>query len=402
MASFDRFYAFLLRSEKGYQNTPGDKGNLNSRGVPVGTNYGVSARVYEQYLGRVPTAQDMRQMSPSVAREIIHQAYWNHMLHGDEIQSQQLADAIGDITVTSQKKGLELATQWLLLSGYPVAARNEHNELPGDAIRAMNTMTPEQEKLYLNAFALDQRHYYAGLGEDYDRSKYGWDHRVTGNFPESDTEGWAETKAQNHYLTVKAIQQILGHGDPKKVDGHFGEQTQAAVQEYQRLHDLPATGYLDETTRTHLLQDIMANETAKSWGDEHKQELRVRDHHFLGTTPHEPTVSDHSWTLPDHAADTPVHWQAEQLDDPVIAADRSWASYDHVIEASEAPDIRDQNWASRDFVIEDHHSTGIAEYQPADNIADQQSDAGVSDEQHSAGFTDQQGATNTGVADPVN
>ena len=59
MAKFDPAYSIVLRLEGGYQNNPADKGNYNSLGDLVGTKYGISAPVLEQWIGRPPTKMDM-------------------------------------------------------------------------------------------------------------------------------------------------------------------------------------------------------------------------------------------------------------------------------------------------------------------------------------------------------
>lgn len=365
MAVFDKFFEFLQRSEQGYQNHPGDTGNLNSRGIAVGTNHGLSAKVYEQYLGRVPTEQDMRQMSRTTAREVIHQVYWNQMVHGDQIKSQMVANAIGDVAVTSEKAGISLANQRLLLSGYPVAAHNQHTELRPDEIGALNSMKPQQEALFLNAFAADQRGYYAGLDESHDAFKHGWDNRVVHNFPETPAEGWEQVKEQDYYLTTKAIQHVLWHGAPHQVDGHFGEHTQAELQEYQRLHELPPTGHLDEATRGVLLQDIMADDTTRSWGEREQQDSANRDRHALSATPHVPTAQDHSWASPDS-----------------FYAPEQQALTDQSADLGKVPEVLvspDQSWSSDNLVADVGAEQQVSDQQVSAGAADQQVSTGISD-----------------------
>ena len=65
----------VLENEGGYQRMPEDKGNKNSRGQLVGTNFGISAPVYERVLGRPPSAQDMKDMTEEEARDIYRDQY---------------------------------------------------------------------------------------------------------------------------------------------------------------------------------------------------------------------------------------------------------------------------------------------------------------------------------------
>ena len=65
----------ILLEEGGYQVSEKDTGNFNSSGELVGTNYGISAPVYEEYLGRPVTRQDMEELPVSVASKIYKKNY---------------------------------------------------------------------------------------------------------------------------------------------------------------------------------------------------------------------------------------------------------------------------------------------------------------------------------------
>lgn len=71
----DRVLDEVLENEGGYQRMPEDKGNKNSKGELVGTNFGISAPVYERVLGRPPSAQDMKDMTEEEARDIYRDQY---------------------------------------------------------------------------------------------------------------------------------------------------------------------------------------------------------------------------------------------------------------------------------------------------------------------------------------
>lgn len=52
---------------------------------------------------------------------------------------------------------------------------------------------------------------------------------------------------------VKSLQQALkGQGENVKADGVWGPDTQAALKQYQQKNGLPATGQLDQATRSKL------------------------------------------------------------------------------------------------------------------------------------------------------
>ncbi|HMN89087.1 MAG TPA: glycosyl hydrolase 108 family protein [Saprospiraceae bacterium] len=95
MADFELAAARVLKLEGGYQNNPNDKGNYNSLNKNVGTNYGVSARLYESWIGRPPTVADMKAITLTLAKKIYRERFWNK-IKGDQIRDQQLATLVFD------------------------------------------------------------------------------------------------------------------------------------------------------------------------------------------------------------------------------------------------------------------------------------------------------------------
>lgn len=95
MANFLQFKKTIQQLEGGYQNLKSDAGNKNSLGIFVGTNYGISAPVYEQWIGRVPTVSDMKNLTPLTAQEIFKKNYWEK-LGANYIESQMVAETLVD------------------------------------------------------------------------------------------------------------------------------------------------------------------------------------------------------------------------------------------------------------------------------------------------------------------
>ncbi len=96
MANYSTFHGTVKELEGGYQDEKSDKnGNYNSRKELVGTNYGISALVYEKWIGRVPTVSDMKAITPTVASEIFKANYWNR-LSASYIDSQAVAENLVD------------------------------------------------------------------------------------------------------------------------------------------------------------------------------------------------------------------------------------------------------------------------------------------------------------------
>jgi lysozyme family protein len=94
---------------------PEDSGNYNSRRQLVGTNWGINAQVYENYLKRPPTEQDMRDMPRHIALAIFKQLYWDR-IKGDEIRNQQVANILFDGHVNHGRWGIQMMQGVLGLS----------------------------------------------------------------------------------------------------------------------------------------------------------------------------------------------------------------------------------------------------------------------------------------------
>lgn len=95
MANFEVFHGLVAELEGGYQNRKDDPGNKNSLGVFVGTKYGISAPVYEKWIGYPPTSYDMEYLSKETAREIFKTLYWDKM-NASKINSQAIAETLVD------------------------------------------------------------------------------------------------------------------------------------------------------------------------------------------------------------------------------------------------------------------------------------------------------------------
>ncbi|WP_435415042.1 glycoside hydrolase family 108 protein [Polaribacter aestuariivivens] len=95
MANYYDFKETVQQLEGGFQKIPSDPGNYNSRKELVGTNHGISAPVYESWIGYPPSEIDMRAMSKTIASEIFKTNYWNK-LRASEIKNQAVAENLVD------------------------------------------------------------------------------------------------------------------------------------------------------------------------------------------------------------------------------------------------------------------------------------------------------------------
>lgn len=112
MASFDIAYPIIADHEGGYQANPADRGNYNSLGELVGTNWGISAPVYESWLGRPPRVSDMQNMSKYTAKAIFRARFWD-AIQGDQINSQAVANIFFDGAVNHGTTGIKLMQEVL-------------------------------------------------------------------------------------------------------------------------------------------------------------------------------------------------------------------------------------------------------------------------------------------------
>lgn len=94
MAEFKQAQQIVGINEGGYQNDPRDDGNYY-KGKLIGTNWGISAPTLAQYLGKVPSVADMKNLSRKTAEEILRIHYWlaNHL---DRLSNQSVANLIYD------------------------------------------------------------------------------------------------------------------------------------------------------------------------------------------------------------------------------------------------------------------------------------------------------------------
>lgn len=102
MAEF--IIAFKRREpiEGGYTDMPEDNGNWTSNkqgvGELIGTNRGITAWEYKNFLGRTPTVAEMKAMPVEHAMSIFKKNYWDK-IRGDEIKDQGIANDLYDTCV---------------------------------------------------------------------------------------------------------------------------------------------------------------------------------------------------------------------------------------------------------------------------------------------------------------
>ena len=76
--NFERALAMVLRHEGGFVNHPNDPGGM--------TNKGITKKVYDAYMEKVTTEQEMRAMQDLHVAEIYKKQYWDRV-NGDSLPS---------------------------------------------------------------------------------------------------------------------------------------------------------------------------------------------------------------------------------------------------------------------------------------------------------------------------
>ena len=112
MANFKLALSKVLDVEGGYQAIPEDRGNYNSFNQLVGTNRGINAQVYEDWIGRPPSIDDMKAISAVIATAIYKARYWDRM-KGDLIQNHDVAEIIFDGHVNHGSWGIKMLQEVL-------------------------------------------------------------------------------------------------------------------------------------------------------------------------------------------------------------------------------------------------------------------------------------------------
>jgi lysozyme family protein len=97
-SSFDEAQKFVKLVEGGYTQNKSDDGNFVKTPYGrrlVGTNYGISAPVLYNWLGKLPTKEDMKNLTYEDALKIYKKEYWDRYKI-NEYQNQSIATLIYD------------------------------------------------------------------------------------------------------------------------------------------------------------------------------------------------------------------------------------------------------------------------------------------------------------------
>jgi lysozyme family protein len=163
MANFLSYLPLLQAVEGGYTNNPSDPGNWTGGkigvGDLVGTNKGISAPVYGEYIGRKPTVADMKSITNSTAKIIFRVRYWD-LMKGDQIINQSVANILIDHAINAGRVRASRMVQEILNKKF--SKRLVVDGVIGNmTVAAINSV--DQQKLF-DEIKKERTAYYNSLG----------------------------------------------------------------------------------------------------------------------------------------------------------------------------------------------------------------------------------------------
>ena len=138
MADVSKLVPFILKWEGGFQQMKEDTGNYLN-GVLIGTNKGITPAAYQMTFGKVPTVQDMKNITHEQFMAVLKRFYWDRW-KADTIKSQAIANTLVDWVWGSGKWGIIIPQRILgvtadglvgpktieALNGYKAGTLNNH------------------------------------------------------------------------------------------------------------------------------------------------------------------------------------------------------------------------------------------------------------------------------------
>ena len=181
MANFEPIYTKTLKFEGGYQAMPSDEANYNSLGQLIGTKYGVSAFSYEGYIGRPPTVEDIKAVTPEIAKDFYTKKFWNY-IRGSDIKSQDVADIIFGLYIGKPSKSNEIVKESLIEHGKNISTvRNPYSD---EVVNAINSINPQKLFETIKSKSLD---YVAGISPNI---RKGWTNKINSYEFEGSKKKW--------------------------------------------------------------------------------------------------------------------------------------------------------------------------------------------------------------------
>lgn len=168
------FFATILKMEGGYQEFPNDIGNY-ACGVLVGTNMGVSAVAYSDWVGRCPSKQEMKALNQQTAFNFYAWYFDRYNLY--PIQNQNLFELCANNTMGAPSQAIKAEQRALNNLGANLTV--DGNRGP-KTIAAINKAAAKNFSVTYNAIRAEWVAYLNGINSEY---RAGWISRMDKYFP---------------------------------------------------------------------------------------------------------------------------------------------------------------------------------------------------------------------------
>ena len=145
--NFDHCMEMLLKHEGGYVNHPKDPGGR--------TNLGVTQRVYEAWVGRKVTEQEMKDLTPEDVKPIYRANYWD-AVWGDHLPSG-VDWSVFDWAVNSGPARATKALQRIVgaVSDGVVGPKTMQAVMDMDPVKIIDMMYEERQRFYQGLSTFD-------------------------------------------------------------------------------------------------------------------------------------------------------------------------------------------------------------------------------------------------------
>lgn len=144
MANFAPIVDKTFKFEGGYQVFPNDSANYYN-GKLIGTNRGISAMAYGDYLKREPSVAEVKAITPEVAKAVYKKLFWDKM-KGDLFENQSVAHLVFDFLIASGfSKESDVMRSVNTVAGKKVVAEID-NGFTTEEVKILNGL--DQEKFF--------------------------------------------------------------------------------------------------------------------------------------------------------------------------------------------------------------------------------------------------------------
>jgi lysozyme family protein len=172
------FFTTILKIEGGYQTFPNDIGNY-ACGNLVGTNMGVSAVAYSDWVGRCPTVQEMTNLDQQTAFNFYSWYFDRYNLY--PIENQKLFELCANNTMGAPSQAIRAEQRALNNLGANLTVDGDRGP---KTIAAINLAAKKNFAATYNAIRAEWVNYLNGINSEY---RAGWINRMNTYFPAIDT-----------------------------------------------------------------------------------------------------------------------------------------------------------------------------------------------------------------------